>query len=80
MFEGRRGGRNSEELRLKSEANEKASLKSEEEARFAEELRLKSKKQEQARLKAEEETCLADELRLNADAGGFYGAGVERGY
>ena len=35
----------SEELRLKAEAKEQASLKAEEEARFSEEFRLKSEKE-----------------------------------
>ena len=47
-------------MRLKAKAEEKASPKAEEEARFSEELRLKAEKEEQARLKAEEETRLAE--------------------
>ena len=39
---------------------------------------MKAEKEEQAHLKAEEETRLAEELKLKAEAGGFYGAGVER--
>ena len=39
-----------EELRLKAEAKEQASLKAEEEARFSDELRLKAEKEDQARL------------------------------
>ena len=40
--------RNSEEMRMKDEAEEQAHLKSEEEARIAEELRLRAKAKEQA--------------------------------
>ena len=43
-----------DELRLKAEAKEQASLKVEEDAHFSEELRLKAEKEEQARLKTEE--------------------------
>ena len=46
--------------------------------RFSEELRLKAEKEDQACLKAEEETRLDEELRLKAEAGGFYGLGVQR--
>ena len=35
-------------------------------------------KEEQARSHSEEETRLAEELMLKSEAGGFYGAGVER--
>ena len=52
-------------------------MKAEKEERFSEELRPKAEKEEQAHLKSEEETRLAGELRLKAEAGGFYGAGVE---
>ena len=45
--------RNSEEMRLKSEAEEQARLKAEEEARFSEELRLKAEKEEEEHLQAE---------------------------
>ena len=38
---------------------------------------MKFEKEEQAHPKSEEETRLADELRIKAEAGGFYGAGVE---
>ena len=68
----------SEELILKAEAKEQASLKAEDEARFYEESRLKAEKEYHARLKVGEEMRLADELRLKAEAGGFCYAGVER--
>ena len=70
--------------RLKSEAEEQAHLKAEEEARidgglrlkdkaeeearFSEELRLRDEKEEQERLKAEENTRLSEELRPKAEA------------
>ena len=65
-------------MRLKSEAKDQASLKTEEEARFNEELRMKAEKEDQERLKEEEETHLAEELRLKSEAGGFCAVGVER--
>ena len=54
---------NYEEMRLKSEAEEQAHLKAEEEARIAEELRPKAKAKEQS----EEEAHFSDELRLKAE-------------
>ena len=47
---------------------EELRLKSEDEDRLVEEARLKSKQEEQARLKAEEEACIAKESRLKAKA------------
>ena len=45
--------RNSEEIRLKAEAEEQARLKADEEACISEELRMKAEAKEQASLKAE---------------------------
>ena len=50
----------SDQIRLKAEVEEHASLKSEEEALIAEELRLKAESKEQACLEAEEEVRFSE--------------------